>query len=1549
MPNGLSLRVSVRFRVIAFLGLGALALAAPRLTAQTAPVTGVPPLSTVQSLPEGALNLADLNLHLAIPIVNKAGRGTPLTYTLGFDSDVWTPVTNGKWAPSPTWGWTAETDAATGYVLYSAQSYQCVYGQYPNLQYYNWTQYSGFEYVDTSGQVHNYTGYVLDPPSGPCGPSGPSSYSGSDGQFTLSVAEGYGGLSFSALSTSGVLYNPPGYQYGNHVSNGVGSVTDTNGNILSINGSTFTDTLGVSELSISGAGTPASPVSYAVAGGGTDTIHYTNFSVGTGFTCSGVTNFSGTVPLPTSVALPGGTYDLNYGGAGRLTSVTLPTGATITYSYSGGSGGINCQDGSPATLTRTVNGQTWTYVHSVGSNSVGTTTVTDPAGNVTTYTFFDDYEVERVVNQGSSSTLETVYTCYNNSNCTAASGSGSFTLPITSRAVITKLPNGQEDETVTDYDASLDPTEVGQYDWGSGSPGSLLRKTLIGYAALSGIPDRPSQVEIEDGGGNLAAETTYAYDQTALQATSGLPQHGNPPNSSRGNLTTINRCAASSGGSCARWLTSTLSYFDTGEVYQATAPNGAVTTYTYASSSPGCAGAFPTNVALPKDAQGNSYSRQYSWNCTGGVLDTSTGENGNVTSYAYSDPLWRLTGVSDPDGGGETISYLSPTETETSTKISSSLAKTQYALLDNLGRPSFSQTVDGSAPCDTVQTTYDSATDSVQVSVPYPTACQTNIGNGSAFTKTQFDALGRVSTITAANGAVTSYTYTGPAVTVTGPAPGSVSHILQANGLGELAEVCEVTNLTGSGACNTAAGGTGYLTTYTYDALGDLTGVDEAGQTRSFSYDALGRVTAETTPESGTTDFAYDTDSTCGTANGTLVRRVDAVGNVTCYAHDLLGRVTAITYPSGQYASVTPAKTFVYDAATVNGQAMANAAGRLAEAYTGPSGSKITDEGFGYDSMGRSNSLWEDVPGSNGWYHIPVTYSYTGRVTSIAATGIPYFTYNLDSLGRVLSTNNASPLQSVAYNPAGQVTQLQWASGGSDAFSYAPNGLMAQYQYTVNGATDTGSLSWNADGTLGSLQITDSIPGTSDSQTCSYGYDSLGRVASVDCPNVWSQSFTYDAFGNIKKSGSLNWQPNYSPATNQANISYDGDGDVTNDGSNTYAWDADGKMIQVNAQAITYDALGRMVANAEGEIAYLPTGYKLAIMNGQNGAGVYFPLPGGAHAFDLGGTWLEAHSDWLASGRLTTTTAPAFYHALSYAPFGEVYANAGAGSSEWFTGIDADTAPNLWDFPAREYASVQGRWLSPDPSGLAAVNPANPQSWNAYAYVANQPLTATDPLGLCPGGCGGQQIGGGNPLTPSAQCEVEGLPDNCWLNSLATDFLCGTGQPYQQLDPSCRQFAFTGPSGGIVVGSRSARIGPLSPPARPANAAPPTCPGGPELVAGGSAGFAAPLGNEATAQFDLPLKDPVGGEKLQLTGSLNGGIPEVHAIVFAGFDQLSGPTADYVNVGLSGLGRISVSIPIKATFPYVNGLIFQAGAGGSVLGLQATITVPAETGCVGRP
>jgi RHS repeat-associated protein len=59
-----------------------------------------------------------------------------------------------------------------------------------------------------------------------------------------------------------------------------------------------------------------------------------------------------------------------------------------------------------------------------------------------------------------------------------------------------------------------------------------------------------------------------------------------------------------------------------------------------------------------------------------------------------------------------------------------------------------------------------------------------------------------------------------------------------------------------------------------------------------------------------------------------------------------------------------------------------------------------------------------------------------------------------------------------------------------------------------------------------------------------------------------------------------------------------------------------------------------------------------------------------------------------------------------------------------------DTAPGLYDFLYREYNPIQGRWASPDPAGVTAVNLMNPQTWNRYAYVANAPLNNVDPLGL---------------------------------------------------------------------------------------------------------------------------------------------------------------------------------------------------------------------------
>ena len=76
--------------------------------------------------------------------------------------------------------------------------------------------------------------------------------------------------------------------------------------------------------------------------------------------------------------------------------------------------------------------------------------------------------------------------------------------------------------------------------------------------------------------------------------------------------------------------------------------------------------------------------------------------------------------------------------------------------------------------------------------------------------------------------------------------------------------------------------------------------------------------------------------------------------------------MTAVTYPSGPYSSVTPAKHFGYDSATVNGVAMTKAAGCLAEAFTctGSCTTKLTGLGFSYSARGDVTGVLESTPNS---------------------------------------------------------------------------------------------------------------------------------------------------------------------------------------------------------------------------------------------------------------------------------------------------------------------------------------------------------------------------------------------------------------------------------------------------------------------------------------------------------------------------------------------------------------------------------------------------------
>jgi len=163
------------------------------------------------------------------------------------------------------------------------------------------------------------------------------------------------------------------------------------------------------------------------------------------------------------------------------------------------------------------------------------------------------------------------------------------------------------------------------------------------------------------------------------------------------------------------------------------------------------------------------------------------------------------------------------------------------------------------------------------------------------------------------------------------------------------------------------------------------------------------------------------------------------------------------------------------------------------------------------------------------------------------------------------------------------------------------------------------------------------------------------------------------------------------------------------------------------------------------------------------------------------GPWLYRHGDWLGSVRLVSLPSGSsrIWYDGAFGPYGENYAEQGE-IDRTFTGqgqavVNSGSYP-LYDFLKREYHPVWGRWVSPDPAGLGAVNPANPQSWNRYAYVTNNPLALTDPTGLQGNNaindvcqwhpqsylspCATFSYGGGY---PGENCSLDGGPIGCGI------------------------------------------------------------------------------------------------------------------------------------------------------------------------------------------
>jgi len=358
-----------------------------------------------------------------------------------------------------------------------------------------------------------------------------------------------------------------------------------------------------------------------------------------------------------------------------------------------------------------------------------------------------------------------------------------------------------------------------------------------------------------------------------------------------------------------------------------------------------------------------------------------------------------------------------------------------------------------------------------------------------------YDALGRVESQTHSDGTVVTTSYTGRSSDARDGGNGNrnVEHVFQSDALGRLTGVCEVTGSTQDGispaACGLDYSGTGFLTTYSYDPLGNLANVSQGAETRRFVYDMASRLTQASNPETGMITYTYDMDSNCpvSTYAGELISRFDARGIRTCMQYDTRGRVLVKTYSDG-----TPSASYAYNQTSVAGRVLTNTIGRLSSEAT--AGAYPTGSLFSYDAMGDIVDNSQCTPQNcSGSTVFPVTYS----------------SYNV--LGEPFSaTDGDGHTFSYGYNSAGRLTSV---TSSLSVLGTYPGTLLAGVQYNAFGSP-VSSL-------IGAIPLIDSR-----------GYDVRGRLTSISVADSSATAST----GSLTINGSEQGKGGATPATGTITI-----------------------------------------------------------------------------------------------------------------------------------------------------------------------------------------------------------------------------------------------------------------------------------------------------------------------------------------------------------------------------------------------------------------------------
>lgn len=277
-------------------------------------------------------------------------------------------------------------------------------------------------------------------------------------------------------------------------------------------------------------------------------------------------------------------------------------------------------------------------------------------------------------------------------------------------------------------------------------------------------------------------------------------------------------------------------------------------------------------------------------------------------------------------------------------------------------------------------------------------------------------------------------------------------------------------------------------------------------------------------------------------------------------------------------------------------------------------------------------------------------------------------------------------------------------------------------------------------------------------------YDTRGRLlvsadAQPGVPVVHKQTYTYDTFGNLLTietagrgkttlsiAGVTNRLSSVSDGSTARTITYDSRGNFVADGDATYEYDALNVMRKSTVGGVTRSYV--YTANDEriGTIEQTGTGTR-SEWTIRNTAGQVLRR----YSQESTGEWkweedyiyrgaqmlaaevatpaktLHFHLDHLGTPRLITGNGGVEISRQNYHPFGEeISPLQGEREKKQFTGHERD-AESLDYMHARFYGPFVGRFLSVDPGRDWDVR--QPQSWNMYAYVRNNPINNTDPDG----------------------------------------------------------------------------------------------------------------------------------------------------------------------------------------------------------------------------